>query len=52
MTGTRMLQMINGFKIFLETAEKEKLEALVEDDRNIFIIFCRIRMCSVFQKNG
>ena len=34
--GHRMLQMINGFKIFLETAEKEKLEALVEDDPQYF----------------
>lgn len=34
--GHRMLQMINGFKIFLETAEKEKLETLVEDDPQYF----------------
>lgn len=34
--GHKMLQRINGFKIFLETAEKEKLEALVEENPQYF----------------
>lgn len=31
-----MLQKIEGFKLFLETAEKEKLETLVEDNPQYF----------------
>lgn len=34
--GHRILQQINGFKIFLETAEKERLEALVEENPQYF----------------
>lgn len=34
--GHKMLQRIKGFKIFLETAEKEKLEALVEENPQYF----------------
>lgn len=34
--GHRMLERINGFKIFLETAEKERLEALVEENPQYF----------------
>ena len=34
--GTRMLGKVKGFKNFLETAEKPKLEALVEQDPEYF----------------
>ena len=34
--GNKMLGKIRGFKNFLETAEKEKLEALVEKNPNYF----------------
>lgn len=34
--GHRILQHITGFKLFLETAEKEKLEELVLDDPKYF----------------
>ena len=34
--GTQILGRIKGFKIFLETAEKEKLEAMVFNDPNYF----------------
>ena len=34
--GHELKQKINGFKIFLETAEKEKLETLVESDPSYF----------------
>lgn len=34
--GHRILQQITGFKLFLETAEKEKLETLVLDDPKYF----------------
>ncbi len=34
--GTKMLGRINGFKTFLETAEKEKLELLVEENPMYF----------------
>ena len=34
--GHRMLERINGFKIFLETAEKERLEALVDENPQYF----------------
>lgn len=34
--GHQILQKIEGFKLFLETAEKERLETLVEDDPKYF----------------
>lgn len=34
--GNEMLGQIQGFKTFLETAEKEKLESLVEENPNYF----------------
>lgn len=34
--GHELKQKINGFKIFLETAEKEKLETLVDSDPSYF----------------
>lgn len=35
-TGHQILQKIEGFKLFLETAEKERLETLVEDNPQYF----------------
>ena len=34
--GTKILGEVNGFKKFLETAEKDKLESLVHDDPSYF----------------
>ncbi len=34
--GHQILQKIEGFRLFLETAEKERLETLVEDDPKYF----------------
>lgn len=34
--GTKLLGEVNGFKKFLETAEKDKLESLVHDDPSYF----------------
>lgn len=50
--GHRMLERINGFKIFLETAEKERLEALVEENPQYFYNILHMPMFSVYQKMG
>lgn len=50
--GHKILQKIEGFKLFLETAEKDRLEKLVFDDPKYFTIYFRMPMSSVCPMHG